>query len=135
MQNRNEFIGKLFEPKVAEDLSNIENSETDITWMRAYAEVYQLLQHSGSLIENIPKSFITFLYESMDKNWGDRLDFRQEFDSLELLKETRILLSLIYRDFICTEEKRKELVAVERTELEKAGVEYDDQSLRDLFAD
>lgn len=135
MQNRNEFISELFEPKVAEDLSNIENSETDITWMRAYAEVYQLLQHSGSLIENIPKSFITFLYESMDKNWSDRLDFRQEFDSLELLKETRILLSLIYRDFICTEEKRKELVAVERTELEKAGVEYDDQSLRDLFAD
>ncbi len=135
MQNRNEFISKLFEPKVVEDLSNIENSETDNTWMRAYAEVYQLLQHSGSLIENIPKSFRTFLYESMEKNWGDRLDFTQEFDSLELLKETRILLSLIYRDFICTEEKRKELVAVERTESEKAGVEYDDQSLRDLFAD
>lgn len=135
MRKHSEFTEKLHEQSLAKELKQIENKDNEIDWKRAYSEVHQLLQHCGSFINTIPKSFTMFLYENMDKSWGGNLDFTKELDSMELLKETRILLSLIYRDFVCTDEERQVLVEAERLESEKAGIEYDDQSLRDLFAD
>ena len=47
--------------------------------------------------------------------------------------DTRVLLSLVYRDFLCSETERKILVEKERKEVEAAGMIYEDESLRDLF--
>ena len=74
-----------------------------------------------------------YLYDNMDAAWRGRIDFTKKLNDMELLKETRVLLSLIYRDFVCTDEERKELVEADRSELEKAGMEHKDMSLRELF--
>lgn len=37
-----------------------------------------------------------------------------------MLKDTRIILSLIYRDYICTPELRKELLIKDKKEIEEA---------------
>lgn len=135
MKKRYEFAKNLFRPQMAKELDGIKNNGNKSNWKRAYAEVHQVLQHSGSFISAIPKSFRAFIYENMDKNWCGRLDHTQKLKDMELLQETKIMLSLIYRDFICTEDERKALVEAERLELEKNGIEYEDQSLRDLFTD
>lgn len=37
----------------------------------------------------------------------------------QLLKETKIILSLIYRDYLCSKEKREELLALDLEETER----------------
>lgn len=135
MKKRYEFARNLFKPQIAKELEGIKDNGNNSNWKRAYAEVHQVLQHSGSFISAIPKSFRTFIYENMDKNWCGRFDHTKKLEDMELLQETKIMLSLIYRDFICTEDERKALVETDRLELEKNGIEYEDQSLRDLFTD
>jgi len=101
---------------------------------KAYAELDQILKHSSKdVIKAIPKSFFEFLHNNMDKNWRCNLDFSKKLKNMDLLRETRVLLSLVYRDFICSEEERKELVEKERLELGIPEEFYKDTSLRDLF--
>lgn len=52
---------------------------------------------------------------------------------MDLLRNTRVLLSLVYRDFICSETERKILVEKERKEVEAAGMIFEDVSLKDMF--
>lgn len=52
---------------------------------------------------------------------------------MDLLRDTRVLLSLVYRDFICSETERKILVEKERKEVEEAGMIFEDESLKDMF--
>lgn len=110
------------------------DSKEECGMRQAFAEVYLLIEHFDSSIKRlIPKSFVMYLYDNMDAAWRGRVDFSKELNDMELLKETRVLLSLIYRDFVCTDEERKELVEADRLELEKVGLTYEDNSLRDLF--
>lgn len=109
------------------------DSKEECGMRQAFAEVYLLIEHFDSSIKRlIPKSFVMYLYDNMDAAWRGRVDFSKELNDMELLKETRVLLSLIYRDFVCTDEERKELVEADRLELEKVGLTYEDNSLRDL---
>ena len=110
-----------------------ENEETHIR--QVFAQIYQILQHSEeSVLKRIPNSFMMFLQENLDETWQGQLDFSKSIREMELLRDTRLILSLVYRDFVCSESKRKELIEKDRIELEAAGLEYIDDSLRNYFA-
>ena len=45
------------------------------------------------------------------------IDYTKSINEQELLQETRVVLSLIYRDYICSPEKRNTLIQVDKEEL------------------
>ena len=57
----------------------------------------------------IPSQFVNFIDGNRDIHYKPNIDFTKSINQQSLLKETRIILSLIYRDYICDVNKKKEL--------------------------
>ena len=101
---------------------------------QAYAEVYQVILHMENGLQiMIPRKFIHFLRKNLDPQWGHNLDFSKNLNDMDLLQETRVLLSLVYRDFICSPEERAELIKKDKREAIFGGWEYESTPLLDLF--
>lgn len=62
---------------------------------------------------------MNFIKNNRDLNYKVKIDFEKNINEQELLRETRVILSLIYRDYICDENKKKELLEKEKQELKK----------------
>lgn len=101
---------------------------------RAFAEVYQIYLHMPRDLQIlIPGKFTQFLQEHMDTRWGTKLDFSKDLNDMDLLEETRVLLSLVYRDFLCSPEEQEELIKKDKREAILGGWEYESFSLMELF--
>ncbi len=121
MKDNEDFIANI---RIVSEIFGIGKANEESYIKRVFAEVYQILQHSeDAVFKRIPNSFVMFLQENLDKTWQDHLDFSKSIREMDLLRETRIILSLVYRDFVCTAAKRKELVEKDRIEFQVAGVE------------
>ena len=87
---------------------------------KAYSELYDIINHlEPELYKKIPKEFIEKIDENRDKKFNVNIDYSKSINDQELLKDTRIILSAIYRDYICSKEKRQELIKNDRIELAK----------------
>ena len=124
----------LCKAELSAEVKNIQDRRTGMK--RAYAETYQILMHATQEVTLlIPTSFMEFLRENMDATRINHLDFSKNLMEMDLSRTTRVLLSLVYRDFLCSEVERKALVDKDREEIEAAGKVFEDESLRDLFKD
>ena len=54
----------------------------------------------------------------MDTQHKSNFDYTKSINEQNLQREKRIILSLIYRDYICTEEQRRKLIQKDKEELE-----------------
>lgn len=86
----------------------------------SFSEVYDILQHLNTkLYEKIPQSFIEFIDENRNKEYKVNIDYTKSINSQKLQKNTRIILSLIYRDYLCTNEQKEQLIDSDKIELQK----------------
>ena len=69
--------------------------------------------------------------ENKDPNYNCKIDFTKSINDQNLLKETRAILSLIYRDYLCSNEERKKLIIKGKQELD----EYDKKIKKNYNAD
>lgn len=91
---------------------------------QSFSEVYDIVMHlEKKLYNKIPNSFIQMLKENKDENYKINIDYSKNINEQSLLRDTRIILSLIYRDYICSEEKRQELIEKDQIEIK----EYEDK--------
>lgn len=67
--------------------------------------------------KKIPKSFINFIEENMDDNYEYTVKHVDDFQNQEMLEETRVLLSIVYRDFLASDEEKKQIIKSENEEL------------------
>ena len=67
----------------------------------------------------IPSQFVNFIDGNRDIHYKPNIDFTKSINQQNLLKETRIILSLIYRDYICDKDKKKELLEKDAKEIQK----------------
>ena len=87
---------------------------------QSYAEIYNIINHlDKDLYKKIPISFINFIKQNMDVNYKCNIDFSKDINSQQLLHNTRVILSLIYRDYLCSTEERKILIGKDNLELIK----------------
>ena len=101
----------------------------DDKYAKALTEVYIVLQNSEKEIQDkIPEKFKTFLTENMEKEYKPTIDFSNENWDDSILEETQAILALIYRDYIVSEEERKELLEEEAKEEERI-----EQELREKY--
>lgn len=86
---------------------------------QAFSETYDVINHmSKEMQEKIPKSFINLIKENRDLDYNFNIDYSTDIKK-QLLKETKVILSLIYRDCLCSKEKRQELLDIDVEEIER----------------
>lgn len=98
-------------------------------YKQALSEVWEILKYSEkSIIEKIPQEFMNFIIENKDKEYKCNTDFESENWEESVKPETQAIIALIYRDYICSPEKRKILIAeeIQREEKIRQDYKYDD---------
>lgn len=96
---------------------------------KAFSEVYDIINHlNKDLYKKVPSKFIQIIEKNRDLDYKVNIDYRKSIIEQELLKDTRVILSLMYRDYICTPEERKELLIKDRKEMEE-----EEKILRDKY--
>jgi len=83
-----------------------------------FSEVYDIIYNMG-IESEIPKSFIELIDSNRDKEYKVNIDYTQNLNKQELQKGTRVILSLIYRDYLCTPEEREILIQKDKEELKR----------------
>ena len=61
-------------------------------------------------LKKIPQKFINFISENMDSNYDPNISKNIPINEQTLKKDTRVLLSLLYRNYWCDEESKTELI-------------------------
>lgn len=88
---------------------------------KACKEVYIILQSLGDeIICKIPKKVIKFIEENMDKDYWFTIDSSIPIESQDFLEETLGIISLIYRDYICTPEEKEMLILQDKNRIKEA---------------
>lgn len=78
-------------------------------YTKALAELKVILENSeDSIIKKIPKTFIMFVEENYDKDYSCKITPNISINDQNILDETKYLIALIYRSYLCSEDERKE---------------------------
>ena len=79
--------------------------------LKALAEVEDILNNSEKDIqEKVPDKFKKMLENNKDKNYVVNIDYSVSINKQNLLQETREILALIYRDYLCNKEEKRKLI-------------------------
>jgi len=90
----------------------------EIRYKNAFKEVYEILQNTEEdLVQKVPKKFITFLIDNMNKNYQTNINTNLDIDKQTLLPETEAILSLIFRSYWATNEEKAEFSIRDKQEL------------------
>jgi len=81
----------------------------------------------------IPKSFMDFVEKNKDNSHEYKIENPDNFQNGEMMEETKIMLSIIYRDFIASNEEREQMLKQNNKEVvkdvEKTGKESNSNSV------
>ena len=97
---------------------------------RAFNEVIEIIEHLSKSIQNkIPKRLIEFMQNNMDDNYEFEYNENKNIQEQKILKDTEILLSLIYKDYISSDSERKKLEKM----WNKNEKEYQERFSKEIF--
>lgn len=86
---------------------------------QAFTEVYDVINHMEiEMQEKIPQKFIILIKENRDLDYKLNINYKEDIKK-QLLKESKVILSLIYRDFLCSKEKKEKLLQLDLEEIRK----------------
>lgn len=81
----------------------------DEQYSEAVSEVLEILKCSDDeIVAKIPLEIIKMLNREKSSTYVPNIDFTKDLSQMNLKKETLSLLAALYRDYICTDEERKE---------------------------
>lgn len=86
-------------------------------YREAFTEVNEILKYlNEDLLKKIPKEFIENIKENMSTSYILKYDNTKGINEQEIKQETRAILSIIYRNYICNEDIKKEIIQKDRKE-------------------
>lgn len=86
----------------------------------SFSEVYEIILHMDKeLVKKIPEKFINFIKQNKKDDYITNIDYTKSINEQEFQRGTRVILSIIYRDYLCSDEKKKELMQNDNIELRK----------------
>lgn len=106
-----------------------------IEYKNALAEVDMILKMMPKdMLSKIPNSFLEFVKQKKSKLYILNLDMELSLNEQNLLKETRAILSLIYRSYLCDSNERKRLKIDDNIELKIKEIELNEKfSYENIF--
>ena len=98
------------------------------------AETYDIINHSSDEIKNkISPKFMEILSSAKDNSYTPNIDYEKSLQE-QIQHETKIILGLIYRDYLCDTEIRQELIRNENELLSRIEKERNEKySVDNLF--
>ena len=79
-------------------------------YKKAFVEVDALIEASTEAEkEKISRSFRNFIKEKKSKDYKFEIDKNLSLSDQNIMKETKNILSLIYRSYFCTDEEKRDL--------------------------
>lgn len=92
---------------------NSVNSET-------YTDISVIINMMPDEMKNkISNSFITFIENNKSSNYISSINPKIPIKDQNIRKETKEMLGIIYRDYLCSNEQRKKLIKEEQEEISK----------------
>lgn len=77
-------------------------------YLKAFSEVEQIIAlMPEGLQKKIPEKFKNILSTWKDKNYVPYI--QEPFEECNIMEETKIILAVIYRDFLCSEKEKEEI--------------------------
>lgn len=91
----------------------------DELYKNGLAEVDMILNYADEeSVNKIPKSLLKFIKENKS-TYAPKIDPNKNLNEQDLLYETKVILSVLYRDYWASEDERKRLLKSEKQELIK----------------
>ncbi|MBR2744331.1 MAG: hypothetical protein IKE01_03430 [Clostridia bacterium] len=111
---------------------NIQNNENDKS--KAYKELYEIINClPENQKEKISRSLLQEVEDNMDKTYSYKIKHLEDFENQPMLRETKVLLALIYRDYLVTPEERKNILQEEKRMHEEKELEKRKMYNPDVF--
>lgn len=102
--------------------------------LKSYKELYEIIKKLPEKEQNkIPNSFLEQIKNNMDKNYLYKVEHIEDFENQEMLEETKSLLAVVYRDYLASEEEKKEILHKEKQEIEKSEIEKEKKYSINVF--
>lgn len=93
-------------------------------YAKAYTELYEILKNiSENDLNKIPNEILMMLEEKRDKKYKFKLQENIEFENQNLLRETKILLAILYRDYWATKEEKEKITQKWKSDIIKSEEE------------
>ena len=87
----------------------------DEVYTKALTEVDEVLNYLDvKLLNKIPETFKNFIKNSKNKMYKYQYNKEKPLCEQELSKEAKAIISLIYRDYICSPQEKNQLVQEEK---------------------
>ena len=84
---------------------------------KPYRELYEILKYLPDVYKKkIPLKFLVEIEEQMDTLYEYSIEHFEDFENQKMLDETKVLLAIVYRDYLASEEEKKEIFAREEEE-------------------
>lgn len=78
-------------------------------YTKALAELKVILENSeDEIIKKIPRKFLMFVEENCDKNYFCNINPEISINNQNILDETKYLIALVYRSYLCDENEKQE---------------------------
>lgn len=91
---------------------------------RTFADVSIIIKMmSKNMQEKINPNFIKLIEDNKDTEYISYIDSNIPLKKQKLSPDTKALLALIYRDYLCSEDERKNLLIAEKQEIAKQEAE------------
>lgn len=92
----------------------------DDNYPKAYREVYEILKYvpKEDLLK-IPKDLIETIRYNMDKNYSYEIDGNIEFQVQPMLKETKAILAVLYRDYWADEIQKVKIIEKQKQDIQR----------------
>lgn len=102
-------------------------------YSKVYKELYEIFKYlPEELADKVPLEIINQIKNKMDKDYLYEVNHISDFRNQSMMKETRAMLAIFYRDYWSSEDERKEIIENERKEMLRSEEEkkntYKDRS-------
>lgn len=95
------------------------------SYKNGLAEVYEILKFADEeSLSKIPEDFKKFI-EKNKSDYVSEINPNIDLAKQNLLYETKVILSVLYREYWTPEEERKKLIEFDNIELQKEKYDYD----------
>ena len=96
------------------------NINTYREYQKTFAEIDFILNNTDEKVRSrIPEEFKKLIKNNLDKEYEVNINLESGLESCTLLPKTKDVLSLIYRDYLCTKEEKEELNKIWKTKNKK----------------
>lgn len=99
---------------------------------KAYTEVFYIINEmSTELRSKIPSEIIKNIENKMDRNY--EFNIEDDIENAELLEDTEKILSVLYTDYLATEEEREVIRNKEKMLKEKHNTDLPELKINEIF--